>query len=56
MNLGSDLWVQMSVRPRRFADFTDVTLVDEDTNSILTVNANRAIPVNVAMHVRRPGG
>ena len=35
--------VRMSVRPRRFADLTDVTLADEDTNSILTDNANRAI-------------
>ena len=29
-------------------DLTDVTLADEDTNSILTDNANRAIQVNVA--------
>ena len=29
-------------------DFTDVTLADEDTNSILTDNANRAIQGNVA--------
>jgi len=28
-----------------------VTLADEDTNSILTDNANRAIQGNVAMHV-----
>ena len=36
------------------ADFkliTDVTLVDEDTKSILTDNANRAIQGNQAMHV-----
>ena len=32
-------------------DLTDVTLADEDTNSILTDNANRAIQGNVAMHV-----
>ena len=38
------------------ADLTDVTLVDEDTNSILTDNANRAIQGNVAMHVTLPGG
>ena len=31
------------------ADLTDVTLADEDTNSILTDNANRAIQGNVAM-------
>ena len=48
VNLGSDLWVRVSVRPRGFADLTDVTLADEDTNSILTDNANRAIQGNVA--------
>ena len=37
--------------PRPFADLTDVTLVDEDTKSILTDNANRAIQGNQAMHV-----
>ena len=40
MSLGSDLWVLMSVRPsltrRPFADLTDVTLADEDSNSIQT--------------------
>ena len=36
---------------RGFADLTDVTLVDEDTKSILTDNANRAIQGNQAMHV-----
>ena len=40
VSLGSDLWVRLSLRPRRFADLTDVTLVDEDTKSILTDNAN----------------
>ena len=39
-----------------FADLTDVTLAAEDTNSILTDNANRAIQGNVAMHVTLPGG
>ena len=39
----------MSVRHRRFVDLTDVTLADEDTNSIPTDNANRAIQENVAM-------
>ena len=29
-------------------NFTDVTLADEDTNSILTDNANRAIQGNVS--------
>ena len=31
------------------ADLTDVTLADEDTNSILTDNAKRAIQGNKAM-------
>ena len=31
------------------ADLTDVTLADEDINSILTDNANRAFQGNVAM-------
>ena len=39
-----------------FADLTDVTLADEDTNSMLTDNANRAILGNVAMQVTQPGG
>ena len=39
-----------------FADLTDVTLADEDTNSTLTDNANRAIQGNVAMRVTLPGG
>ena len=38
------------------ADLTDVTLADEDTNSILTDNANRAIQSNVAMQVALSGG
>ena len=33
---------------------TDVTLVDEDTNSILTHYANREIQGNVVMHVAPP--
>ena len=33
-----------------------MTLADEDTNSILTDNANRAIQGNMAMHVTLPGG
>ena len=37
-------------------NLTDVTLVNEDTNSIQTDNANRAIQGNVAMHVTLPGG
>ena len=35
---------------------TDVTLADEDTNSIPTDNVNRAIQGNVAMHVPQPRG
>ena len=38
------------------ADLTDVTLGDEDTNSILTDNANGAFQGNVAMRVTQPGG
>ena len=34
-----------------FCRITDVTLVDEDTKSRLTDNANRAIQGNQAMHV-----
>ena len=51
VNLGSDSWVRMSVRHRRCADLTDVTLADEDTNSILADNAKRAIQGNEAMQV-----
>ena len=51
VNLGSDLWVRMSVRKRHRADLTDVTLADEDTNSILTDNANRTIQGNEEMQV-----
>ena len=40
---------------RGFADLTDVTLVDEDTNSIPTNNTNRTIQDNVAMSVTNPG-
>ena len=36
-------------------NLTDVTLADEDTNSILTDDANRAIQGNVAMQVMQPG-
>ena len=39
-----------------FADLTDVTLADEDTNSILADNANRAIQGNVAIQVVPLGG
>ena len=38
------------------ADLTDVTLADEDTNSIPTDDVNRAILGKVAMQVAPPGG
>ena len=47
MSLGSDIWVRFSQTLTTFADLTDVTLADEDTNSILTDNANRAFQGNV---------
>ena len=56
VNLGSDLWVRMSVTKRAFVDLADVTLADEDTNSILTENTNRAIQGNVAMQVTQQVG
>ena len=37
-------------------DLTDVTLADEDTNSILTDDAKRAIPGNMEIQVAPPGG
>ena len=33
-----------------------MTLADEDTNSILTDNANRAFQGNIAIRVTQPGG
>ena len=39
-----------------FWDLTDVTLADQDTNSILTEKANRAIQGNVAMQTTQSGG
>ena len=42
------LLVSNSLRDVRF-NLTDVTQADEDTNSILADNANRAIQGNVAM-------
>ena len=38
------------------ADFTDVTLADEDTNSILADNAYRVFQGIVAMQVTQPDG
>ena len=44
VSLGSDLWVwayvRQSLHPRLFADLTDVTLADEDSNSIPTDDVN----------------
>ena len=51
--LGSDLWVQVSVSESCLVDLTDVTLVDEDPNSILADDNNRAIPGNLEMQVRQ---
>ena len=55
----SDLWVRLSLTfslQHLVADLTDVTLVDEDTNSIPTNNTNRTIQDNVAMPVTNPSG
>ena len=37
-------------------EIADVTLIDEDTKSILTDDANKEIPSNKTMHVAPPGG
>ena len=46
----------LDVSERGFADLTYVTLADEDSNSIRTGSANRAIQGNVTMQVAQPGG
>ena len=46
----------LSLTPRPFANLTDVTLADEDTNPIPIDEANRAILGNVAIQVAPPGG
>ena len=38
-----------------FVNLTDVTLADEDTNSILTYNVNTTIQGDVAMQVAPSG-
>ena len=48
--------VRHSLSPRSFADLTDVTLADEDSNLIPTDDVNRAILGNLAMQVAPPGG
>ena len=50
----SDLWVQVSLTKTFFADLSDVTLADDDTNPIVADNANRAIQGNVATQVTQP--
>ena len=56
MSLGSDLCTLMSLHMTLFADLTDLTLADENSNSIQTDDVNRAILGNVAMQVAPPGG
>ena len=48
--------VRPSVSTRLFADLTDVTLADEDSNSIPTDDVNRAFLGNVAMQVAPSDG
>ena len=48
--------VSNSVSTRGFVDLTDVTLADEDSNSIPTDDANKAVLGNVAMQVAPSGG
>ena len=51
--MGPDVTEWVSLRP--CWDLTDATLADDDTNSILTDNANRVIQSNVSMQVTQPG-
>ena len=53
-----NLNVQIVIGPRYTSGpiYGSMTLADEDTNSILTDDANRAIQGNVAMQVTRPDG
>ena len=44
------------LRPWCMVDFADVTLADENTNSIQTDSANRAIQGNVTMQVQAGQG
>ena len=37
-------------------DLADVTLIDEDTKSILTGDVNKEIPSNMTMQLEPPGG
>ena len=58
MSVGSELWVLMSLSQYRTMCRlnSDVTLADEDSNSIPADDVNRAILGNVAMQVAPPGG
>ena len=53
-SMGPDL--SHSLTTRLCADLTDVTLADEDSNSIPTDDVNRAILANLAMQVAPSGG
>ena len=53
-SMGPCLW--LSVCMRSYLGLTDVTLADEDANSILTDDAKRATLGNVLTKVERPGG
>ena len=48
--------VSHSLSTRLFADLNDVTLADDDSNSIPTDDVNKAILGNVAMQVVQSGG
>ena len=48
--------VSNSLSPRGFVDLTDVTLADEDSNSIPTDDVNRAFLGNAAMQVAPSDG
>ena len=52
--MGPDL--SNSVSARLFADLTDATLADDDSNSIPTDDVNKAILGNVAIQVAPSGG
>ena len=49
------LLLSHSLTDTPFADLTDVTLADGDTNPMLTDDANRTFQGNVAMQVTQPG-
>ena len=48
--------VSPSIHTTPFADLTDMTLADEDSNSTPADYVKRAILSNVAMQVAPPGG